>query len=324
MITIYYHQGDKIVRESDLRALPQIDLLSVIWVDLNRLDNNEKRYITNKFGINLYEKQEQEEIESSSRYLETNKMIVAHSNFLISQGDGYVSDPATFILKNKYLITHRTSEFRSFVEVSRKIMTFPKNFPDGYHVLLSIFENRIDLDADILEMIAKEITRVGKELSGEAKTRQEVLIHITQYQELTMLLRQNFLDKQRMISAMLRSDHFPKDSYERMRMMMKDVNSLMDHTSFSFDRLEYLQDTFLGLINLEQNKIIKIFTVASVIFLPPTVIASLYGMNFKYMPEYKWHYGYPFAIVLMILSSLITLWFFRRNRWLAAGRSNHI
>jgi len=90
----------------------------------------------------------------------------------------------------------------------------------------------------------------------------------------------------------------------------------MDHTSFSFDLLEYLQDTFLGLINIEQNKIIKIFTVASVIFLPPTVIASLYGMNFKYMPEFKWHYGYPFALFLMVLSSLITLWFFRRNRWL--------
>lgn len=316
VITIYYHQGEKIVRESDLRSLPQIDPLSVIWVDLNRLDDLEKRYITNKFGINLYEKQEQEEIESSSRYHETNKMIVANSNFLIQRGDGYVSDPATFILKNNYLITHRASEFRSFVEMTKKIITFPKNFPSGHHVLLSIFENRIDLDADILEMIAKEITRVGKELSAEGKTRQEILIRITHFQELNMMLRQNLLDKQRMISAMLRSDHFPKDSYERLRMMMKDVNSLMDHTSFSFDRLEYLQDTFLGLINLEQNKIIKIFTVASVIFLPPTLIASMYGMNFRSMPELKWHYGYLWAIAFMIFSSLITLWFFRRNKWL--------
>lgn len=316
MISVYYRKEEKIVRESDLRQLPRIDPLSVLWVDLNRLDDLEKRYITTKFGINLYEKQQQEEIESSSRYLETNKIIIANSNFMIQQGDGYVNDPATFILKNNYLITHRTSEFRSFAEMSKKMMTFPKNFPSGYHVLLSIFEHRIDLDADILEMIAKEISRVGKELSAEAKTRQEILIRITEFQELTMMLRQNLLDKQRMISAMLRSDHFPKDSYDRLRMMIKDVNSLMDHTSFSFDRLEYLQDTFLGLINLEQNKIIKIFTVLSVIFLPPTVIASLYGMNFSYMPEYKWHYGYPFAIILMVLSSLITLWFFRRNRWL--------
>jgi len=316
MISVYYRKEEKIIRESNLRQLPQIDPLSVIWVDLNRLDDIEKRYITNKFGINLYEKQQQEEIESSSRYLETSKMIVANSNFMIQHGDGYINDPATFILKNNYLITHRTSEFRSFVEMTKKLMTYPKNFPTGYHVLLSIFEHRIDLDADILEMIAKEISRVGKELSAEAKTRQEILIRIAQFQELTMMLRQNLVDKQRMIGAMLRSDHFPKDSYDRLRMMIKDVGSLMDHTNFSFDRLEYLQDTFLGLINIEQNKIIKIFTVASVIFLPPTLIASLYGMNFKYMPELKWYLGYPLAIFLMFFSSLITLWFFRRNRWL--------
>jgi magnesium transporter len=316
MITIYYRSGDKMIRESDLRILPQIDPLSVVWVDLNRLDDQEKRYIINKFGINLYEKQQQEEIESSSRYLETNKMIVANSNFLILQGVTYVNDPATFILKNNYLITHRTNEFRSFVDVSKKMIAQPKQFPTGHHVMISIFESRIDLDADILEMIAKEISRVGREISIESKSNQELLIRITQYQELTMMLRQNLLDKQRMVSAMLRSESFPKDCYERLRMIIKDVNSLMDHTSFSFDRLEYLQDTFLGLINIEQNKIIKIFTVASVVFLPPTLIASVYGMNFDLLPELHWKYGYVFAIALMVFSSLFTLWIFRRKGWL--------
>ena len=99
-------------------------------------------------------------------------------------------------------------------------------------------------------------------------------------------------------------------------MIIKDVNSLMDHTSFSFDRLDFLQDTFLGLINIEQNKIIKIFTVASVVFLPPTLIASVYGMNFDLLPELHWKYGYVFAIVMMVFSSLITLWIFRRKGWL--------
>lgn len=131
-----------------------------------------------------------------------------------------------------------------------------------------------------------------------------------------MMLRQNLLDKQRMVSAMLRSESFPKDCYERLRMIIKDVNSLMDHTSFSFDRLDFLQDTFLGLINIEQNKIIKIFTVASVVFLPPTLIASVYGMNFDLLPELHWKYGYVFAIVMMVFSSLITLWIFRRKGWL--------
>src|SRR5215470_11796342 len=173
MINIYFRQQDKIIRESDLRTLPQIDPLSVLWIDLNRLDDLEKRYISNKFGINLYEKQQQEEIESSSRYLETNKIIVANSNFLILQGDTYVNDPATFILKNNYLITHRTNEFRSFLDVAKRMVAQPKLFPTGYHVMITIFESRIDLDADILEMIAKEISRVGKELSIDNKSKQE-------------------------------------------------------------------------------------------------------------------------------------------------------
>ncbi|MCY7409605.1 MAG: hypothetical protein LH473_04975, partial [Chitinophagales bacterium] len=177
-------------------------------------------------------------------------------------------------------------------------------------------ETSIDLDADILEMIAKEFSRVGKGLGVEKKSDPDTLIRITQYQELTMMLRQNLLDKQRMVNAMLRSEHFPADCHDRLRMMIKDVNSLIDHTSFSFDRLEYLQDTFLGLINIEQNKVIKIFTVASVIFLPPTLIASWYGMNFDILPELHWKYGYLFAIAAMISSSLVTLWFFRRKGWL--------
>jgi magnesium transporter len=210
-----------------------------VWIDLNRLDDLEKRYISNKFGINLYEKQQQEEIESSSRYLETNKIIVANSNFLLQQGESYISDPATFILKNNYLITHRTNEFKSFTDVSRKVLVTPRSFPIGYHVMLSLFENRIDLDADLLEHIAREISRIGKFLGTEQKADRGILIRITQLQEMTMMLRQNMIDKQRMVSAMLRSDHFPKDCYDRLRMLIKDVNSLMDHITFNFDRLEY-------------------------------------------------------------------------------------
>jgi magnesium transporter len=182
--------------------------------------------------------------------------------------------------------------------------------------LISLFENRIDLDADLLETIAREISRVGKKISHEEKPKQDVLIRITELQETTMMLRQNLLDKHRMVSAMLRSALFPADCSDRLRMIMKDVNSLMEHTSFSFDRLEYLQDSFLGLINIEQNKIIKIFTVVSVVFMPPTLIASIYGMNFQIMPELKWASGYPFSILLMLLASLFTLFIFRRRGWL--------
>ena len=115
---------------------------------------------------------------------------------------------------------------------------------------------------------------------------------------------------------MLKSKLFPKEDYENMRIMIKDVGSLLDHTSFNFERLEFLQNTFLGLVDMEQNRIIKIFTVVTVIFMPPTLIASAYGMNFKFMPELDQVWGYPFAILLMALSSVFTLLFFRRKKWL--------
>ena len=141
-----------------------------------------------------------------------------------------------------------------------------------------------------------------------------------------MLLRENIFDRQRVLSGVLRSERFPNDIYPRLQLMIKDVNSLINHADFSFQRLDYIQDAALGLINIEQNEIVKIFSVASVIFMPATLIASIYGMNFRFMPELDWTWtlpngfelplGYLFAIGLMLLCSGLTIWFFRYKKWL--------
>lgn len=141
-----------------------------------------------------------------------------------------------------------------------------------------------------------------------------------------MLLRENIFDRQRVLSGILRSERFPNDIYPRLQLMIKDVNSLINHADFSFQRLDYIQDAALGLINIEQNEIVKIFSVAAVIFMPATLIASMYGMNFKFMPELDWvitlssgriiPMGYFFAIGLMLLCSGLTIWFFRFKKWL--------
>ena len=141
-----------------------------------------------------------------------------------------------------------------------------------------------------------------------------------------MLLRENIFDRQRVLSSILRSERFPNDIYPRLQLMIKDVNSLINHADFSFQRLDYIQDAALGLINIEQNEIVKIFSVAAVIFLPATLIASIYGMNFKVMPELDWQWqisdnfvlpmGYLFAIGLMILCSALTIWYFKYKKWL--------
>ena len=141
-----------------------------------------------------------------------------------------------------------------------------------------------------------------------------------------MILRENIFDRQRILSGILRSERFPNDIYPRLQLMIKDVNSLISHTDFSFQRLDYIQDSALGLINIEQNEVVKIFSVAAVVFLPATLVASIYGMNFRVMPELEWVYtlpngwdlplGYIFAIGLMVLASGLTMGYFRYKKWL--------
>ncbi len=129
-------------------------------------------------------------------------------------------------------------------------------------------------------------------------------------------VREDLFDTQRILSLLIRNEVIKDETLDKIRVLLKDIASLIDQTSFNFTRLEFLQNSFLGLINIEQNKIIKIFTVVSVIFMPPTLIASIYGMNFRILPELEWDFGYPFALLLMVLSTLIILYIFRKKKWL--------
>jgi magnesium transporter len=160
------------------------------------------------------------------------------------------------------------------------------------------------------------ITSLSGKINAKEEMDEEVLIQIKDLQEKVTLIRQNVMDKQRVISNFLKCDFFPQELQPRLTMIIKDINSLLDYTRFGFDRLDYLQDTFLGLVNIEQNNIIKIFTVVNIVFLPPTLIASMYGMNFDFMPELHWHYGYLWAICLMIVFTLAVLLFFKLKKWL--------
>ena len=185
---------------------------------------------------------------------------------------------------------------------------------------------RIACHTYTVELIAKQVGALSKDINSEDSIDKEVLHRISALQESTMSLRENIFDRQRVLSGILRSERFPNDIYPRLQLMIKDVNSLINHADFSFQRLDYIQDAALGLINIEQNGIVKIFSVAAVIFMPATLSASIYGMNFKAMPELDWHLtlsngmviplGYLFAIALMIICSVLTIWFFRYKKWL--------
>ena len=249
----------------------------------------------------------------SSRYIETDDGIVANTNFMM---DNFTLEPVSFILKNGILVSVRDADLRSFNETVKKIFASTRSFPTGFHVLVALLETRVEYDADTIEDTTDLITNLSKTLNTEDDLDEDILIRIKDLQEKVMVIRQTIVDKQRVLSNMLKSDLFPPELLPRLTMIIKDINSLFEYTRFGFDRLDYLQDTFLGLVNLQQNKIIKIFTVVSVIFLPPTLIASIYGMNFRILPELNWAYGYPFSITLMVAFSGAVLWYFRRKKWL--------
>jgi len=312
MLTVFYKTDTKIVMEN---SPEEILIENLIWVDLKNPSSEEKHFVERSLEVNLQTRQQAEEIESSSRYWETESLIMANSNFLIRH-PVLTNEPVSFILKENILISIRNSEVITVAELIKKFETNPRAFSNGFHVFVTLFEIRIDLDADLLESIANEISAVSKQLTVNSTLDERIILNITEFQELCMTMRQNVIDKQRVISGILKSERFPGDTFPKLRVMIKDIGSLLEHASFSFERLEYLQNTFLGLINIEQNKIIKIFTVASVVFMPPTLIASIYGMNFKDLPELSLSWGYPLSILLMILSSTATLIYFKRRKWL--------
>ena len=327
MITIYLKQYNKIIRNADPKLFDELGYDDILWIDLLNPTIKEQKAVEGFMEISLQTKQQVEEIESTSKYSETENAIISNSNFFVPTGDSFVVQPVSFIISNEgVLVSVRTAEFRTFREAEKRLQMSYRSFSTGYHLFISLLEVRIDYDADLVEMIAKQVAALSKDINSEDSIDKKVSHRINALLESTMLLRENIFARQRVLSGILRSERFPHDIYPRLQLMIKDVNSLINHADFSFQRLDYIQDAALGLINIEQNEIVKIFSVAAVIFMPATLVASIYGMNFHAMPELDWVYtfpdgttvplGYLFAIGLMILFSAGTIWFFRYKKWL--------
>lgn len=327
MITIYLKQYNKIIRNADTKLFDELGYDDILWIDLLLPTIKEQKAVENFMEISLQTKQQVEEIESTSKYSETENAIISNSNFFVPTGESFLVEPVSFIISNEgVLVSVRSAEFRTFRETEKRLQMNYRSYSTGYHLFISLLEVRIDFDADLVELIAKQVAALSKDINSEDSIDKEVLHRISALQESTMSLRENIFDRQRVLSGILRSERFPNDIYPRLQLMIKDVNSLINHADFSFQRLDYIQDAALGLINIEQNEIVKIFSVAAVIFMPATLIASIYGMNFKYMPELDWHItlpngwtipmGYLFAISLMIFCSGLTIWYFRYKKWL--------
>jgi magnesium transporter len=307
---LFYHKEGTIKVSRSIEFIKQVPENQILWIDLNDVDEEIESRLEDFLKIYIQEEEEMIEIETSSRYIETRDTLVVNTNFLLGT---YDKNPVSFILKNNILISVRSEDLSSFSETVKKIFANPENYPTGYHVFLSLFDTRVEFDADMIEEITQEITHLSNSIQ---EADEDALMEIKNLQEKTMMFRENIIDKQRAISNMLRSNLVPHDLRPKLTILIKDINSLLEHIRFSFDRLDYLQDTFLGLVNIEQNKTIKIFTIVSVLFMPPTLIASIYGMNFDMMPELHWKWGYLFSIILMLLSASGFFYFFKKKKYI--------
>ncbi len=316
MIRVFHLPKYRQQKSSTLENIENIE--SAIWVDLQEPTNAEIAKVEEFFNIKFPTRQQQEEIEISSRYLEDSGIIKINSTFLniIPRSNKIEEHDFSFIVTEKILFTLRYSESRVMFETVKKVKQFPAIFNNPSRLFISILESRIDFDADLIESVSKYISDINKNINYRQNLDEDIIHKISKCQQLTMSIREGLFDRQRVITSLHRNEDLMIENYNRLKTMIKDISSLIEHTNFNFTRLEYLQNSFLGLINLEQNKAIKVFTVASLTFMPPTLIASAYGMNFKFMPELNFAFGYPVAIGLMALSSLVTIIIFKKKKWL--------
>ena len=315
MIAIFYKRNDKLVVSQSEKDLSQLSREDVLWIDLLSPSGEEKHTVDDFLGEEIQSRAQAEEIESSSRYSETENAIFANTNFLMPGPEDYTMEAVSFTFVGDCLTTLRDVPIRSFTELQRRIVARPQMYPNGYTVFVSIMDQRVDLDADMIELMSKEIAQYSKRINQQEDINEDFLLDINQLQENTMLVRENIVDKQRLISNLLKSDKYPVELQGRFNVILQDITSLINHADFSFERLEYLQETVVGLINLEQNNIMKVFTLVSVLLMPPTLVASFYGMNVPLPFMDKW-WAWLLLLGVMLLTVAFVLYIFRRKKML--------
>ena len=321
MLSIFYKENGKILLSQSEKDFLKIKLEDTVWIDLVQPTGDEKRAVESFMGTEIQSRAQAEEIESSSRYFETDDAIFANTNFLTPGPEEYMMQAVSFTIVDDTLATLREVPLRSFTELQRRLQVHPTQSHSGFSVFASILDHRVDLDADMIELLSKEISQYAKQINDQEDIDQELLIDISQMQENTMIVRENVVDKQRLISNLMRSTKVPRTLENRLNVLLQDITSLLSHTNFCFERLEYLQDTVLGLINLEQNKIMKVFTVVSVFLMPPTLIAGFYGMNVRLPiiaadnPNANF-WNWVIILGIMVLSCLVVWLLFRRKKLL--------
>ena len=327
MLNVFTLVNGRLVQE-EIESLEELAKFRPVWVDLESPTAEEVRWVKQYYGVTIPDDATDDDIEESARfYQEDNGDTHIRSDFLVDD------DVESRQIRVAFILNAQNPELRSYgvlfsihdetVPVIRLLRLRARRAPglieDAKEVLLKLFDADAEYSADSLENVYDALEAASKlVLKGDLtdESAGEVLAEIARQEDLNGRIRRNMMDTRRAVSFLMRSKMLDAEQFEEARQILRDLDSLDSHTTFLFDKINFLMDATVGFININQNKIIKLFSVASVALLPPTLIASVYGMNFKLMPELDWQYGYAWAIGVMVASALLPMWYFRKRGWL--------
>lgn len=325
MITFYHTNGS--TERLDPAAPPARLDDSVLWLDLVRPERSEEHLAEMLLGMALPTREDLKDIEPSSRlYVEANAIYMTASLICRADSDMPELTDVAFILSGGRLVTIRYDEPKSFALFAAALERNPGKCRNGADMIARLLETIVDRTAEVLEMVVLRVDRLSTDVFVDhkaAKRRpprylEERLLDIARHQRLVGKVRDSLITLSRLVGFLRALPQMRKDgeASELCRIVARDIQSLAEHASFVAGNITFMLDASLGLINVEQNAIIKIFSIASVVFLPPTLVASIYGMNFRVMPELDWNYGYAAALAAMLVSAIIPFVFFRWKGWL--------
>jgi magnesium transporter len=308
-----------------VKAIPA----GTIWLDLLNPTHEEEKLVEAAIGQNVPTREEMVEIEPSSRLYERQGASIMTASVLFGvSGEEPNTDPVTFILTDQLLVTVRYVDPQPFVRFHEHLCAEPEMCPGPLSVLVRLMDAIVDRMADELESVARQMEAVSAQIfarqpvqPGKARSTerrlQALLMQVGGVQGLLAEVRESALSSGRMLGYLATTERIRSSEYRpHLQSLVEDTRGILDHSSFLAENLTFLLNASLGLITLEQNFVMKLFSVFAVVFMPPTLIAGIYGMNFVHMPELKWLHGYPFALVLILASAIIPLWIAKRSRWL--------
>jgi magnesium transporter len=307
----------------DLSALPE----NAVWIDLVNPTPAEDRAVERLAGVAIPTREDMQEIEISSRlYIENSTRYMTATLMCQSDTDMPKTTAVTFILAGRRLVTVRYELPKPFALVENKLARSCSPGITGEQVMMELLDAVIDRCADILERVGSDVDQVSHEIfepeserHGNARRYSQILITIGRKGDLTSKVRESLVSIGRLVtflSAAIEGVKWSKDMREQLKTMQRDVHSLTDHASYLSNKITFTLDAMLGVVNLEQNNIIKLFSVMAVVLMPPTLIASIYGMNFREMPELQWEHGYSFALVAMVAAAVLPYLAFKWKKWL--------